>query len=175
MRGGGGLGGGEAFRGVAHAEDVEVFEAGFEDIDELVVAVGVGGHEEEAVFEDVVAGVADDAFDDLAVVEVDAHPEALHDGGVFVEVEGAVAQVAVEGLDEEDGLGVFGGDVFDLVGVEQLERDRVQGILGVVAQELFDGAEFADVDGAFDRVVLVPDDDLVLGWGIGFSVFAGYA
>lgn len=123
----------------------------------------------------MVAGVADDAFDDLAVVEVDADPEALHDGGVFVEVEGAVAQVAVEGLDEEDGLGVFGGDVFDLLGVEQLERDRVQGILGVVAQELLDGAEIVDVDDAFYRVILVPDDDLVLGWRIGFSVLSRYA
>jgi len=150
--------------GVAEAEDAEVLETAFEDVDEFVVAVGVGGGHEEAGAEDVVVGVGDDAFDGFAVVEEDADPEALHDGCVLVEVESAVAEVAVEGHDEEDGLGVGGGDLLDLSGFDGGEANRVEGVLGVVAEELIDGADFAGGGEAADGMILEADDDFIGGW-----------
>ncbi len=149
--------------GVSEAEDVEVLEATFENVDELVVAVGVGGRHKEAGAEDVVVGVRDDALDGFAIVEEDANPEPLHDGGVLMEVERAMAEVAIEGHDEEDGLGVGGGDLLDLTGIREGEADGIEGMLRVVAEELLDGAEFAGLSEAADGVVLKADDDLIGG------------
>ena len=147
--------------GVAEAEDAEVLEAAFEDVDEFVVAVGVGGGHEEAGAEDVVVGVGDDALDGFAIMEADAYPEALHDRGVLVEVEGAVAEVSVKGHDEEDGLSAGGGDLADFAVLDKGEADGVEGVLGVVAKELLEGADLAGEREAADGVVFKPDDDFV--------------
>jgi hypothetical protein len=98
---------------VAHAEDMKVLEAALEDIDQLVVSVRIGRAKKEACLENEIARIADDSFDHLAIVKVDAHPEAGHDRSVFVEVESSVAKIAVEGFDEEDCLRVLGGHVLD--------------------------------------------------------------
>jgi hypothetical protein len=90
---------------------VEVLQAALEDIDQLVVPIGIGRTKEKTLLEHEVPRVADDPFDHLAIVEVDADPQARHDGGMFVEVESSVPQIAIEGLDEEDRLRVLGGDV----------------------------------------------------------------
>jgi len=90
---------------------MEVLQAALEDIDQLVVSVGIGRPKEEALLEHEIPRVTDDPFDHLAIVEVDAYPKARHDGRMFVEVESSVSQVAIEGLDEEDCLRILGGHV----------------------------------------------------------------
>jgi len=91
----------------------------------------------------VIVGVRDDAFHGLAIVEANPHPQTLHHGGVLVEVKGAVAQVAIEGHDEEDCLGIGGGNGLDLAGFGERETNGVEGMLRVVAKELLDGANLA--------------------------------
>jgi hypothetical protein len=90
---------------------MEVLQAALEDIDQLVVSIGIGRPKKETLLEHEIPGIADDSFDHFAVVEVDAYPQARHDGCMFVEVESSVSQIAIEGLDEEDRLRVLGGDV----------------------------------------------------------------
>ncbi len=73
---------------VPHAEDVKVFQAVLQDIDELVVAVRVGRHHEEAMLENEVATVADDALDDLVVLKANPDPQSRDEGSVLVESAG---------------------------------------------------------------------------------------
>lgn len=179
LEGATGLEGGGA-GGVAEAEDTEVLEAAFEDVDELVVAVGVGGGHKEAGAEDVVVGVGDNAFDGFAVVKEDADPEALHDGCVLMEVEGAMAEISVKGHDEEDGLGVSGSDLLNLSGLGRGESDGVKGVLWVVAQKLIDGADLALRSEAANGVIFEADDDLIRTWRgkdglLGRAARRGYA
>jgi len=50
-------------------------------------------------------------------VEANPHPQTLHHGCVFVEMKSPVAEIAIEGHDEEDCLGIGGGNGLDLAGV----------------------------------------------------------
>jgi hypothetical protein len=52
---------------------------------------------------------------------------------MLVKVKSAVAKISIEGLNEENCLGVAGGNVLDGVCVEQLQPDRVERIDRVVA------------------------------------------
>lgn len=72
--------------GVADAEDVEVFQIALHDIDQAIISVGIGRHHEEAGTEDVVAGVADEAFDLLFILEANADPETWLDGCMLMEM-----------------------------------------------------------------------------------------
>lgn len=146
---------------VAKAEDVEVLEAAFQNVDEFVIAIGVGGGHEEAEPEDVVVGVRDDAFDGFSIVEANPDPQTLHDGCMLMKVKGAMAQIAVKGHDKEDCLGVGGSDGLSLAGIGQSETDGVEGMLRVVAQKLVDGAYLASQGEASNGVVFEADYNLV--------------
>jgi hypothetical protein len=52
---------------------------------------------------------------------------------MLMKVKSAVAKIAIEGLDEENGLGIAGRNVLYGVCVEQLQPDGVKRIDGVVA------------------------------------------
>jgi hypothetical protein len=91
---------------------MEVLEAALEDVDQSIISIGIGRPQKETRLEHEVPGVADDAFDHLSVIEVDAHPQTRYDGRMLVKVESPVAQIAIEGLDEEDGLRILGGYIF---------------------------------------------------------------
>jgi hypothetical protein len=52
---------------------------------------------------------------------------------MLVKVKSPVAKIAIEGFDEEDGLGIAGWNVLYSVRVKQLQPDGVQGIDRVVA------------------------------------------
>jgi len=69
---------------------VEVLEAAFENVDQRVISIWVGRPQEETRLEHEISSIADDAFDHLAVIEVDAHPEARHDGSMLVKVKSPV-------------------------------------------------------------------------------------
>jgi hypothetical protein len=51
---------------------------------------------------------------------------------MLVKVKSAVAKIAIEGLDEENGLGIAGWNVLYCIRVKQLQPDGVQGIDRVV-------------------------------------------
>jgi hypothetical protein len=76
---------------------------------------------------------------------------------MLVKVKCAVAQIAIEGLDEENGLGVAGRNVLNGVCVEQLQPDGIQRIDGVVAQKLLDGTKFAGLSKPANGMALVAD------------------
>jgi hypothetical protein len=80
---------------------------------------------------------------------------------MLVKVESPVAQIAIEGLDEKDGLRIFGGDILNDVRVQKLQPDRVQGIDGIVAQKLFDRTKLVGFREPANGVVLVADDDSI--------------
>lgn len=97
---------------------MEVLEAALKNVDERVISIWIGRSQEETRLEHEVPSVADDALDHLAVVEVDAHPQARYDRRMLVKVESPVAQIAVEGFDEKNGLRILGGDIFYYVRVK---------------------------------------------------------
>jgi hypothetical protein len=140
---------------------VEVLETTLENIDERVISIWIGGSQEEARLEHEVPGVADNAFDHLPVVEVDAHPEARHDGRMLVKVKSPVAQIPIEGLDEEDRLRILGGDILHDVRVQKLQPDRVQGIDGIVAEKLFNRTKLLGFRETANCMVFIADDDTI--------------
>ena len=87
-----------------------VFEPTLHDIDELIVAFRVRGHEEEAGVNQEPQCVVDDSFHDFAVEKFDTHPDAVNDGRWRVKLEGIVIAVSFTVVDVEDGLGVGSGD-----------------------------------------------------------------
>ena len=52
---------------IPHAQHVKVFQPVLEHVDELVIAVRIGRHHEEAVLQDEIAAVTNDSFDDLII------------------------------------------------------------------------------------------------------------
>jgi hypothetical protein len=94
---------------------MEVLESALENVDQRIIPVRIGRPQEEARLEHKVSGIADNSFDHLSVIEIDAYPQPWHDRGMLVKVKSAVAKIAIEGLDEEDSLGIAGGNVLDCV------------------------------------------------------------
>jgi len=72
-----------------------------------------------------------------------------------------MVQVAVEGLYEEDRLGVPGGNILCAVSVDVGEADGVKGGGGLISQELFDGAEFARFCKTSNGMILETDHDAI--------------
>jgi hypothetical protein len=112
---------------------MEVLESALENIDQRIVSVRIGRPQEEARLEHKVPRITDNSFDHLSVVEIDAHPQPRHDGSMLVKVKSPVAKIAIEGLDEEDGLGIAGRNILYGVRVKQLQPYGVQGIDRIVA------------------------------------------
>src|ERR1700735_5231183 len=83
----GGVEAGDVFGRGAQAQDLELFELVFEDVHQPVVALGVDGEHVEPGVDDVVAVVADEAFDDFSVMKGGAYPEALGRREMVVEAE----------------------------------------------------------------------------------------
>lgn len=84
---------------------------------------------------------------------------------MFVKVESPVTQIAIEGLDEKDGLRILGGDILHDVRVQELQPDRVQRIDGIIAQKLFDRTKLLGLRETANGMVLVADDDSIrVGW-----------
>src|SRR5260370_39123744 len=52
-------------RSVSHSEYVDVLQAILQYVDQLVIAVRIGRHHEEAMFEHIVAAIADYVLDSL--------------------------------------------------------------------------------------------------------------
>ncbi len=111
---------------VSHAQDVEVLQPVLQHIDQLIVAVRVRGHHEEAMLQNEVTAVTDDPFNDLVVLKRDPDPQSRDDGSMLMKVQRAVLQISIEGLDEKNCLGVLCGNVSHLFGVHQLQPDRIQ-------------------------------------------------
>jgi hypothetical protein len=112
--------------GIADAEDVKVLETALHDIDQAIVAIGVGGHHEEARTENVISRVADEALDLFFILKANANPEAGLNRRVLVEVKGFVMRIAIEGIDEEDGFCVGDRDVPNLSGIDHGEANAVE-------------------------------------------------
>jgi len=62
---------------------------------------------------------------------------------MLMKVKSSVTEITIEGLDEEDGLGIAGRNILYGVRVKQFQSDGVQGIDRIVAEELLDGTKFA--------------------------------
>jgi hypothetical protein len=143
---------------VSHAQDMEVLEAVLEHVDQLIVAVRVGRHHEEAMFQYEVAAITDNALDDLVVLKTNAHPQAGDDGGMLVKVQCTMLQIAIEGLDEEDCLRVLRRHVRDLFGVDELQPDGIQRLLRVTSQQLINRSQIFCLSEAPYSMILIADD-----------------
>jgi hypothetical protein len=95
---------------------------------------------------------------------------------MLVKVKSPVAKIAIEGLDEEDCLGVPGGYILDGVRVQKFQPDGVQRIDGIVAQKLLDRTKLMWLSESANGMILVTDYDSIrlgqlffgdLGFGLG--------
>ena len=99
--------------------------------------------------------VADQSFDDLAVVEGGADPQAVRRRKMIVEAQ-IVVPLPFEGLDEEDGFDAVERDLLHLVGAERPEDRR-----RCVEVEIFGRRPLASLRVALDGAVSELDDQHV--------------
>src|SRR5487761_1501692 len=117
---------GMPFGGIPHSQDLKVFEAVFEDVGHPVITGGISRDQQEAGPKHVGAGVVNDTFHDFFVIEFNPHPETRSHWSVSVKMERIMTAIAVERLHQENRLGVFQGQVFDRVGVDPAQSNRMQ-------------------------------------------------
>jgi hypothetical protein len=91
-------------------------------------------------------------------MEIDAHPESFKYRRMSMKMKGPVLEVSFEGLDEKDRLGILGRHLFDCLGVQQAEPDRLQRRLLRAMQKLFHRSKLVYFSKTADRAVLIPDD-----------------
>jgi hypothetical protein len=142
---------------ISYPEDMKILETTLQDIHQLVVAIGVGRHKEKPGFEYKILGIADDSFDHLTVVEVDAHPQARNDRRMLMKMKRSVTEISIECFYKEDSLSVLGRNLFDFLGVNQPKPNRFKRILGVVPEKLFHRSKLAGLGKTPDRMIFVPD------------------
>ena len=140
---------------------MKVFEAVFQYIDQLIIPIRIRRHHEEAMLQNIVAAITDDAFYRLAVMKSDPHPQPLHDRCILMEVQGPVPQVPVEGLYEEDRFGISSGHILKGIRINQLEPNGVELRHRFVAQQLVDCAELTCLGEPAHSMVFIADDDSV--------------
>ncbi len=116
-----------------------VDEPAFDYIDELVIAAGISGQDEEPRVNQIADGVIDDSFHNLAIAELKAHPDTMDDGGAGVEVEMIADRVAVKTIDIENGLYILDRDLFNNIGFEASNPEGLERGLGSMVQQFFDG------------------------------------
>ena len=79
----------------------------FEHVDELVVALGVGGQNEKPGIHQVAQGVEYNSLHDLAVEELQPHPDAVDDRRAGVEIQVLVLRVSFKAVYIENGLDIL--------------------------------------------------------------------
>ena len=117
----------------------------------------------------MIACVADEAFNLFFILKADTNPEAGLDWRVLMKVKGLVVGIPIEGVDEEDGLGVGDRDIPDLAGVDHGEADAVEWMLRAISEQLLDGPEIDRAGIAPNRVVDEADDDFIACGGKGIQ------
>src|SRR5665213_281905 len=90
------------------------FKPTLEHIDQHVIAIRIGGHQEEPILQYKVRSIADNSLNHLVVVEINPHPEPLHHRCMFMKMQGSVLQVSLKRLDEKDRLRVLGWHLLHL-------------------------------------------------------------
>jgi hypothetical protein len=149
---------------IAHAEHLKIFQTALEHIHQPVVAAGIGGNQQKAGVENVVAGIENDAFHYLVILKLDAHPQAGHHRRVVVKVQRVVGVVAVEGPDQEDGLGAFQVAVLRLAGIVQIQAEGSQ-LAARAAKKLFDGLGPGGFRNSLDGSIAILNDNPLAGGG----------
>src|SRR5215472_1863649 len=128
----------KVLRKIADSKNMKVLEATLLHVNEPVISVRIGRHEEEAFLKHKVPSVADDPLDHLVIVEIDPHPQSRNDRSILVEMKRAMTPVAVERLDEEHCLGRLRRNVFHPIRIQSSEPNRVQGRRVTVSQQFLD-------------------------------------
>ena len=148
-------------RRIPHSQNVEVLEPTLQNIDQLVIPIRVRGPQEEPILQHEVPRIADEPLDHLAVIEVDPHPKPGHDRRMLMKMQGPMAKVSIEGLDEEHGLRILRGNLFDLLCVQKLKSNRIEGILRIVPQQLIDRSKLAHLREASNCPIFITNNDPV--------------
>ena len=82
-------------------------------VDEPVIAIRIGGQQEEAGIDKIPDRVVDDSLHHFAVEELQPHPDSMDDGRAGMEVETLVMRVSIKAVDIEDSLDLFSKDLLD--------------------------------------------------------------
>jgi hypothetical protein len=125
-------------RKIPHPEHMEILQPSLQHINKPVVSIGIGRPKKKARLQHEILGIADDSFDHLAIVEVHPHPQPRHGRRMFMKMKRSMAKVSIEGLNEENRLGVPRRHIFDSPCIQQLQSNRIKRIHGVIAQQLLD-------------------------------------
>src|SRR6266550_4135490 len=97
---------------------MEILQPSLQHIHQPVVSIWIRRPQEKARLQHKILGIADDSFNHLAVVEVHPHPQARDNRRMFMKMKSPMAKIPVEGLDEKDSLRVFGGNIFNSLGIQ---------------------------------------------------------
>src|ERR1700733_7231389 len=100
-------------RKIPHAEHVEILQPSLQHIDQSIISIGIRRPQKEARLQHKILSIADDSFNHLAIVEVHPYPQTRHGRRMLMKMQCSVAKVSIEGLDEEDRLGVLRRHIFD--------------------------------------------------------------
>jgi hypothetical protein len=83
-----------------------VNEPALHNVNELVVAVGVGWQKEESRVNQIANRVVYDSLHDLAIEELESHPYSMDDGRTGMKIQMLVIRVPLEAIYIEDGLDI---------------------------------------------------------------------
>jgi hypothetical protein len=136
---------------------MKVFKPALQDVDELVISIRIGRHQEKSRLEHKIPRIADNALDHLSVVEINPHPQALNDRRMFMKMKRPMPQVPIKRLYEKDGFGVLRRHILHGSRVQQPQPNRIQRILQVVAQKLLYRPKLTRLCKPADCMILVPN------------------
>jgi len=83
-----------------------VNEPVLDHVDEGIVAVGVGRQQKESRIDQIAKRVIYDSLHDLAIQELELHPDSMDDGRPGMKIEMLVIRVLFEAVYIKDGLDI---------------------------------------------------------------------
>jgi hypothetical protein len=141
---------------------MKILQPALQNIDKLIVSIRISGPQEKTILQHKIPRIADEPLDHLAIVEINPHPKSRNDRRMFMKMQGSMAKISIEGLDEEHRLGILRRNLLHPLRIQQLKPNRIQRILGIVPQQLIDRPQLADLGGPTNRPVIIANNDPVL-------------
>jgi len=149
------------FRIIPHSEHMEILQTGLQHIDQPVVSIGIRRPQKKARLQHKILGIADNPFNHLAVIEVHPHPQTRDDRCMFMKMKSSMAKISVKSFDEEDSLGILGGNIFHGPGIQQLQSNGIKWIDGIVLQQLLNRPQLLRFSQPPHSMAFIPDDNTI--------------
>lgn len=117
--------------------------------------------QKKARVNEIVNRIVHHSLHNLAILELNSDPDAVHGRRAVIEFQLVVARISLEGLYEEDRFGVRYRNIFDNPCVKPLYTKYLGGSEGSIAQQNFQILPYACFKISLDQPVLLSNDDLL--------------